>query len=299
MEIRNLSAFLQVATTKNFTQSALILGYSQSNISMQIQQLETELGVPLFDRIGRHITLTHYGQELLPYAHQIVSTALKMQNLKRTDESLCGTLKVGMTYSIFEILFKNTIEKYHSRFPNVNVELRLDDATLLLEALKNGQLDIACLIYNQAEKSNWNCLYSQPCQISLISNKYKGLGLKENISVSDIAKEEFILMEDRASYNILFHNWLSYNNIEPKVFLKLQSTEMARKLVETGNYLSVLPFYTVSQHINNGNIKILELPDFNLTQYVQVITYKSKVLTPQISGFSEEIKPFLDFFLLR
>ena len=143
MEIRNLSAFLQVATTKNFTQSALILGYSQSNISMQIQQLETELGVPLFDRIGRHITLTHYGQELLPYAHQIVSTALKMQNLKRTDESLCGTLKVGMTYSIFEILFKNTIEKYHSRFPNVNLELRLHDATLLLEALIKRQLDIA------------------------------------------------------------------------------------------------------------------------------------------------------------
>ena len=61
MEIRNLNTFLQVASIKNFTQAGRNLGYSQSNISAQIQQLEQEVGAPLFNRIGRQVTLTQYG----------------------------------------------------------------------------------------------------------------------------------------------------------------------------------------------------------------------------------------------
>ena len=68
MEIRNLSTFLQVAMMKNFTKAGEVLGYSQSNVSAQIKQLEDELGVPLFNRVGRSITLTQYGEDLVEYA---------------------------------------------------------------------------------------------------------------------------------------------------------------------------------------------------------------------------------------
>lgn len=76
MEIRNLNTFLKVAALRNFTQASRELGYSQSNVSTQIQQLEREVGVPLFNRIGRSVSLTQYGEELLPYAQQIVSTSV-------------------------------------------------------------------------------------------------------------------------------------------------------------------------------------------------------------------------------
>ena len=66
MEIRNLYTFLQVASTQNFTQASRILGYSQSNVSTQIQQLEEDVGAKLFDRIGRGVVLTQYGQQLVP-----------------------------------------------------------------------------------------------------------------------------------------------------------------------------------------------------------------------------------------
>ncbi len=80
MEIRNLQTFVMAASLLNFTQTAKELGYSQSNISMQIQQLEEEVGAKLFDRIGRSVSLTQQGQDLLPYAQQIVSLSEQMSN---------------------------------------------------------------------------------------------------------------------------------------------------------------------------------------------------------------------------
>ncbi len=76
MELRNLNTFLKVASLQNFTQASRELGYSQSNVSAQIKQLEQEMGAPLFDRIGRNVYLTSYGEALVPYARQIVTTAL-------------------------------------------------------------------------------------------------------------------------------------------------------------------------------------------------------------------------------
>lgn len=294
MEIRNLVAFLQVAATQNFTQSAQILGYSQSNISTQIQNLETEIGVPLFDRVGHRVSLTQYGEELLPYAQQIVSTAIKIQNFKQSEESMGGTLKVGIVESLFETTFKETIEKYHVRFPKVNIDITVDGTSELQEALKKGKIDVACLIDEPLIKSEWNCLYSHPSEIVIISNSNEPLAMKEELSICDISNKDFILMEDTASYILQFQHCLALHNVEVNTFLKLQSTFMAREFVKTGPYLSVLPVYTVSEYIDKGELNVMNIPEFNIVQHVQIVIYKNKVLTPQISGFVEEMKSVLE-----
>ncbi len=117
MEIHQLNIFIHVATIKNFTQAGRILGYSQSNISAQIQQLEKKVGAPLFNRIGRTVSLTQYGEELLPYAQQIVSTAIRMENFLKSDKAMGGTIRIGIVESLFELvmekkLLKNTINVF-------------------------------------------------------------------------------------------------------------------------------------------------------------------------------------------
>ncbi len=294
MEIRNLVSFLQVAATQNFTQSAQILGYSQSNVSMQIQNLENEIGVPLFDRIGHRVSLTQYGEELLPYAQQIVSTAIKIQNFKGTEESLGGTLKVGIVESIFEIIFKEIIEKYHMRFPKVKIEITVDGTSELQEALKKGKIDIACLIGEPLIKSEWNCLYSNTAKILIVCNSNEVLSRKKEVSIHDISGRDFILMEDTAPYILRFKHCLALYDIDINTFLKLQSASMARDLVKVGPYLSILPAYTVSEYIDKGELSVVNIPEFDIVQQVQVVTYKNKVMTPQISGFAEEMKYVLE-----
>ena len=75
MELRLLTTFLKVAQLQSFSKAAESLGYSQSAVTVQVQQLENELGVRLFDRIGKTVSITHYGQEFIPYARDVVSAA--------------------------------------------------------------------------------------------------------------------------------------------------------------------------------------------------------------------------------
>lgn len=202
-----------------------------------------------------------------------------------------------MVDSLFDIVFKNAIEKYHARFPNVNIELTVDGVANLQQLLKKNQIDIACFIDDTVIKSNLNCLYSLPCKIVIVSNPYNKIAIKEKVDIKDMANEEFILMEESASYSIRFQNWIASKKIEPKVFLKLQNADMAKRLVQTGSYLSVLPLYTVSPSAAEGSIKIIDIPEFHLIQQIQIVVYKPKVITPQIEGFAHEVSHILEFLL--
>ena len=73
MELRLLTTFLKVAQLQSFSKAAESLGYSQSAVTVQVQQLENELGVRLFDRIGKTVSITHYGQEFIPYARDVAA----------------------------------------------------------------------------------------------------------------------------------------------------------------------------------------------------------------------------------
>ena len=123
MEIRNLNTFLHAASLQNITRAAAELGYSQSAVSVQIRQLEQELGMPLFDRIGKNVYLTDFGRSLVPYARSAVTAVAAVENFGKSDAVLGGAIRVGITDSLFELLMKPLLPAYHARFPKVLVEL--------------------------------------------------------------------------------------------------------------------------------------------------------------------------------
>ena len=97
MEFRNLYSFLKVHDLGSFSKAAEDLGYAQSTVTLHIQQLEDELGVPLFDRIGRKNSLTPYGTQLLDYARKILQLQEQVKFISRADRTkIGGTLRLGM-----------------------------------------------------------------------------------------------------------------------------------------------------------------------------------------------------------
>ncbi|USF31243.1 LysR family transcriptional regulator [Clostridium sp. MD294] len=293
MEINYLNTFLQVAATKNFTKTAQILGYSQSSISFQIQQLENTVGAKLFDRIGKKVALTQYGEELIPYAQQIVSAASQIEHFTRSENDMKGTIRFGMVESLFEIFFEEIFFHYHKRFPNVKLELTVDATATLQEELKKNQMDVAFLIDEVLPQTEWICWHSSQVQILVIANVNNPLCNCKELVLKDLSLQEFILMEDTAPYIKYFQNEMAKQNIEINSFIKMQNAGMARRLVEQGNFLAVLPEYTVKVSTHQKTIKILPVSDFIQSQFIQIILHKNKVITPQIKGLLEEIKKVL------
>lgn len=147
MELRQLQTFLTLSELKNFTKTAAKLGYSQSNITAQIKQLEQELGKPLFNRLGHSVTLTEDGYTLIPYATKILSLsqeAVETLVVKShtiisiiASESLC-------TYRLPQLL--NAFRQSH---PEVEFHIQLLDTNDYYTPLASGQADIAYVLQNQ------------------------------------------------------------------------------------------------------------------------------------------------------
>jgi len=156
MEIRNLNTFLHAASLQNITRAAAELGYSQSAVSVQIRQLEQELGMPLFDRIGKNVYLTDFGRSLVPYARSAVAAVAAVENFGKSDAVLGGAIRVGITDSLFELLMKPLLPAYHARFPKVRVELLVDTTVNLTQLLQQGSIDAMCVIDDPLPPAQWH-----------------------------------------------------------------------------------------------------------------------------------------------
>ena len=133
MELRQLRYFDKAAELLNFTEAARVLFISQSTLSQQIKQLEDELGVLLFDRVGKHIVLTEAGASFLPYARK---TILDSENGKQIILDLqglqTGVLNIGVTYSLSSLLTKALIS-FSKKYPQIHVEIMFATSEELVE----------------------------------------------------------------------------------------------------------------------------------------------------------------------
>jgi len=296
MEIRNLNTLLQVALTQNFTKAANILGYTQSNVSSQIRQLESDVGAPLFNRFGRKVTLTQYGQMLLPYAQQIVATSTHIENLLLDEHKLGGTIRIGFVNSIYECLFEDVFLSYHQKFPNVIVDITVDATTVLLKRVLKDELDAVFVLsdfYSNADMHYWN---THKCKIQLVASVNHPLASK-SITLEDLNNQDFILMEDAAPYVINFKNYLAENSISIRSYLKVQSPEMVINVMKKTPCLSILADYSTKAALNSGDLVKLKLNDYSQSQTVQFVTHKNKAITPQLESFIQEVNEHFTSFI--
>lgn len=293
MEIRNLKTFIRVAAMRNFTHAARELGYSQSNVSAQILQLEQEIGVPLFNRSGRTVSLTQFGEELLPWAQELCATAQKMENLLRSEDFLGGTVRVGMTDSISELLLEEAFLTYHRRFPKVQLEISLDTTVNLLERMRKGELDAACVITDPLPPTEWQIVAEREVPIVAAANPALPLARQKSVTLRELAEQELVMMETEAPYSIQFEQTMARQHLECKPVFRLQSAETALRVIEREHFVTVLPLYTVQSAAAEGRVAILPVADWHHSEFMQAVLHRSRVLTPQIAGFLEELRASL------
>lgn len=292
MEIRNLHFFIKVAELQSFTLAAADLGYSQSNISMQIIQLENELGVSLFNRIGKQVSLTQYGEMFLPYARQMIELEYDMTNFMKSDEALGGIVRVGIVESVFSTIDIETFVSCHTRFPKLKLDITVDASEALKTAITKGRLDIACIIDKKVNPTVWQTDYSADAPIILICNSSNPLCNYQNVSLEMLAHQDFVVMEDSSPYNI--YETFAASGIKVEPFLKMQNAKVACELVEKNDYISLLPYYVVRRAVADGKVKILSCHSFSFDQSVQIIRNKNSVRTPQIKGVVDILSEAID-----
>lgn len=289
MEIRNIISFMKIAETNSFSKAATALGYTQSNVTMQIKQLESVLGTILFDRIGKQTTLTENGKLFAKYAMEIL-TSVDNAKLALTNSVVpCGEIKIGILESLCITYMPEIINRFHLAYPAVNTIIKIGNFEELSFLLNTNQIDLLWTFDDPITNENWIKEFEYPNQICILAAPSNNIFLEKEVSLASFTDETFIFTENDCSYRNAFQQLLISSKIPYNTFMEIGNTEIIKKFVASGLCLSVLPEFTIQSELRLGTIQAVHIPEFHLVMYGQVFYHKNKWISPAMKAFLAEL----------
>ena len=245
MEFRQLRYFVKVAQLCSFSEASKALFISQSTLSQQIKQLEDELGVDLLVRDSRHVALSDYGEQYLPYAKQVLKDVdASAERMKDVRELNVGTLNVGATYTFCPLL-ADTVRDFMKKYPGIRLKVYCRSMENLMEMLEHGQLDVA-LSYKPLESYediDSHILFNS--RLCVIAGKDNPVAKMDKIRLSELEKLPLALPANGLQARNAFDSLLYGQNFKYDVRLEINDLSMLLDMVSRTNLVTLLSAATV------------------------------------------------------
>ena len=284
MDIRGLQIFIEVAELKSFTRAGERLGYSQPTVSFQIRQLEQELGVPLFDRIGHTVSLTDAGREALEYAQRICNLSREMRLGPRQDRQISGVIRLGMADSLCYPLIARDFARFRERYPKITLHI-LDAGTgELFRMLDHNEVDLICTMDSRVFDASYVTATEEPIGAHFVASAENPLARKSEVILEELVEQPFLLTEKGMSYRRLMDERLAARSMEVRPVLETARADLICGLVAQDMGLSFLPDYVTQEAVREGTLIRLKVPEFQVTVWKQLLYRRDKWLSPQMKA---------------
>lgn len=280
MEIRFLETFLKVAHTENVSLAAAELDYSQSAVTLHIQQLERTVGVPLFDRLGRGVQLNENGRAFIPHAKAVLQSIQRARHFAHSDVP-SGKLRIGCAESIAHTVLPDVLTMFHETYPGVEVVIETewtpDD---MLKALWANELDFMYTFDEPVVGDDLIRAVVVEEPIVFVQKEARSIE-----AIESLERAPFLLTERGVSYrHALEHALLGYG-IRLHPMLEVGDTSLILRLVRRGIGMSFLPMFVVEEAIRSGELHEVDTPLDPLSMERQLIYHRQKWVSPAMHAF--------------
>lgn len=277
MDIRNLNTFIQVAELGSFSKAGEQLGYSQPTVSVQIKQLELELGYKLFDRVGHMVRLTDKGQDTLLYAQQILR--LSQQMADPASAETMTTIRLATADSLCIPLLGKELSRLRTQHPNIAIHLTTAGTGELFRLLDHNEVDLVCTLDTHIYNNSYVIAAEEPVGVHFVVAANHPLAQKGLLTKTDLICQDFLLTERGMSYRRLLDEWMARDSLQIQTVLETGSADLILRLVEQGVGMSFLPDYVTAEAAACGRIVRLSAEDFHPELWVQLLYHKNKWLS--------------------
>lgn len=292
MEFRNIATFLRVAATRNFSKAAEQMGYSQSTVTIQMQQLEKELGTQLFERIGKHVNLTDQGEAFILHANEIMRVTNAAMTFASNADLPTGSLRIGGVESLCTAILPELLLQFHHVCPQVETVIRTATTDELIDMIKCNDIDIMFTLDQKVYGSEWVRAVQKDEEIVFVTSSRHSFIDGQKINLQDIIKEPFILTEKGGSYRYELERMLAAKEMEIRPALEIGNTETIIHLLEEGIGVSFLPLFSVQKSIKQGTLSRIQTDIPTIQMCSQLLYHKNKWVTPQMQAFIEIVQDF-------
>jgi LysR family cyn operon transcriptional activator len=239
MNLRHLRAFAAIVDTGGFARAAVRLHLSQPALSRQIHALEAELGVPLFDRIGRRVRLTSEGEDLLRRGRRLLAEAESLGERARSLKSgETGILRVGATPQVIENLLAEFLIEYRQRHPGVEVHLVEDGGVRLSARLERG--DVHLMLAGPVDARFQTRLLYPMHALAVVPAKH-ALSRRAVLEITALADEPLLLLGRDFASRQWFDAACHIAHIQPRMLLESVAPHTVVALAATGYGIAIVP----------------------------------------------------------
>ena len=294
MDVRNLKTFIKVAELSNFTKAANALGYSQSAVTVQMQQLETELNVPLFDRIGKNIKLTQYGVTFIDYASKVIEAMERAEKFAADTKEISGTVRFGLVDSILNACFIPIFTEIGRRYPYMDISVSVGSARDLEAKIRANELDLVYLLDYKVPKKEWVRVREEVEPIIFVASPNNELTNRSDVRFEDIIRQKLILMPQGEGYRYLFDDEIAKRDLLVTPAVEVANTETIIKLTREGDFVTMLPIFVARKYVRSGELRHIQVEGCgDMYQWSQLAYLKGKAITPLLQAFIDTVLELL------
>lgn len=292
MELKQLQTFLVLAEELNFTRTAERLNYAQSSVTTQIQSLEQEFGVQLFERLGKRIYLTEAGHRLLGYAKDMLRIADEARIFVPGQSEPSGTLTIGAVESLCTYRLAPVLMAFRIRYPQVELVFRTGICADLRKEVAQGNLDLAFTLEEECHDESLVVSVLMHETMLVLACPTHPLVVKDHISAIDLQGETILVTEPGCSYRKLFQKALSDSKVHNSK-IEFASVEAIKQCVIAGLGVTLLPEMAVKEEIERGALRPLAWDGPIFPVVTQMSWHKDKWMSPALHAFIQLAKESL------
>ncbi|OUL29393.1 LysR family transcriptional regulator [Nostoc sp. T09] len=286
-----------IAVEGSFKRAADSLYVSQPAVSLQVQNLERQLDVPLFDRGGRRAQLTEAGHLLLSYGEKILSlcqeTCRAIEDLQNLQG---GTLIVGASQTTGTYLLPRMIGMFRQKYPDVAVQLHVHSTRRTAWSVANGQVDLAIIggeIPGELAESLEMIPYAED-ELVLILPIFHPFSKLETIQKEDLYKLQFITLDSQSTIRKVIDQVLARCEIDTrrfKVEMELNSIEAIKNAVQSGLGAAFVSTSAIAKELQMGVLHCAPIEGVVVKRTLWLIFNPNRYRSKAAEAFSQEILP--------
>ncbi|RPI44171.1 MAG: LysR family transcriptional regulator [Hyphomicrobiaceae bacterium] len=286
MNLQQLRTFVAIADTGGVARAANKVHLSQPAASRQMQVLEADLGVPLFDRIGRRIRLTAEGEDLLRRARRLVAEADSLRDRARALRwGHSGQIKIGATPPMIETVLASFLAKYRRRHPGIDISIIEDGGAGLIARLERGEVQLAYVPIGD-ERFSGRLLY--PIHVIAVLPDSHPLGRGAALEIAQLANEPLLLLHRSFASRQWFDAACQTANISPTVLLESGAPNAVLGLAAAGYGIGILP--SMLRYPPRGARAVaLVHRQASIGKWTRLAWDPDRFLAPHVETFKEEL----------
>ncbi len=286
MELRHLKYFIAVAEEKNFTRASERLFIAQPPLSRSIQQLEEELGIPLFERGSRPLKLTQAGEFFYAHAQELLNKSKELKAMTQRVGQISKTLSIGFVASTMYGKLPKIIRLFRARYSTVDLNLIELSTMDQLRSLKEGNIDIGFGRIRHEDANIRRIILREEKLICAVPIGHKLIELKSAINAQDMADDNLIVFpkNPRPSFADQVLNAFRDRAVEPKKITEVRDLQIAIGLVAAGEGIAIVP--QSLQGLKRDDVVYLELNEKHAVSPI--------IMSVRAMDKSQEIQDMLD-----